>query len=143
MQDELKELLATYLKGEALEFVVGFLVYCNFVDDIVDGKADAEHVIMTFEFSAMLYTSEFYRRHFAVLLPLIKATGNAYADSVKFEGAAEEWKQRYGDMLRQVGNEVLCACVELENGYAAKREFSEKLREISYKTHHNEKGEMV
>lgn len=146
MNEELKTLLKEYLPDdEALKFAVAFLIYCNSVDDIIDcSKVDAEFVVRTFELSADLYATAFYRRNWPILLPLIKATGNSYLDSVNFERSSEAWKHNYADVLRQYGNEVLCACVELSTGSIDKRrEFSLKLREISYKTHHDVNGKAI
>ena len=137
IKKELGKLLDEYLSDEGLSWVVGFLIYCNSIDDIIDGdKTDSEFIMKTFGLALDIYSSPFYCRHCGILYPLIKATGNAYMDSVQYERTEEPWKKAQADVLRQFGNEVICACVEICGGYDKKREFSLKLRELSYHSQH-------
>lgn len=139
----LYELLKQYLHTDpdALLFAVSFLAYCHAIDDIIDGdKTDSEHIIKTFEFAATLYSSPFYQRNINILYALVRATSNAYADSVRMEKSKVKWEQTIADTLRQYGNEVIIACIEIVSGYDARREVSQQIRSISYKEHHTDKG---
>jgi len=130
---------------EALVFCLAFAKHCHNVDDIIDEKREnTDFILGAFEFAAYLYSLSFYRKHAHMLLPVIKAVTNAYADSVKFEKEKTcKWKQHYSDVLRQSGNEVVVAAVEISKGYNAKRIISEKFREISYLRHHTKEGEPI
>lgn len=145
-QEKFLHLIKEYLSADidALIFALSFSTYCHAIDDIVDGdKTDAEFIIKTFEFAACIYSSPFYQRNIWLLYPLVKATSNAYADSVNMERSNQQWRRNSADVLRQYGNEVLTACVEVVKGQDARREFSLKMREIAYEAHHNLIGEPV
>jgi hypothetical protein len=130
--------------GEALDFCICWLVLCHFVDDIVDTKKDDhEFLLKTFEHAAITYSLPFYRQHAHTLLPIIKSATNNYADSVLFEHSMHSWQRTYADALRQSGNDVLCAVVEICVGQEKRRIFSQKVREISYMSHHTKEGEVT
>lgn len=143
MRDIVSEYLAS--SPEAQLFFYSYLVHCHAVDDIIDGdREDAEFIIKTFRFVFILCSSPFYRQYQDILNPLMAAAANAYADSVTFERSKDvAWKQRYADVLRQTGNEVLLACIEIVSGYDAKRKASLALRELSYLSHHDKEGKMI
>lgn len=142
MNVSLDSLLKQYLDVDGLAFCTAFLLYAHCIDDILDGdKTDNEFVLKTFEFAAVIYTMPFYQRNCGYLLPIIKMVTNSYADSVLMEkNTPRGWQLRYADVLRQNGNDLLTMCVEICSGIDARREFSMKLREISYRVHHDEKG---
>ena len=136
---EIYALLQEYLSVEGYAFCTAFLIYAHCIDDIIDGdKQDSEFILRTFEYAALLYSLPFYQQHTGMLLPVIKSVTNSYADSVQLEKCNEEWKQKYADVLRQNGNDLLSACVEICSGIERRREFSMRVREISYKSHHDE-----
>jgi len=137
-------LLREHLSQDGYAFGTAFLIYAHCIDDIIDShpKVDSEFILKTFEFAAVLYSLPFYQQNTAMLLPVIKSVTNSYADSVQLEKSNTAWKQKYADVLRQNGNDLLSACVEICQGVDRRREFSMKVREISYRSHHNaETGE--
>jgi hypothetical protein len=145
-QDRYIEFLRKWLGTniDALGWIVCYGVYAHAIDDIIDGdKTDSEHILKTFGMAASLFMHEFCRNNFNLLYPLIMMAHNTYRDSVILENAEEEWKHKVADALRQTGNEVILACVQIVNGIEARNEASLELREISYHTHHTEEGEPI
>jgi hypothetical protein len=142
-QDKYIEFIRKYLghNVDALGWVACYGVYSHAIDDIIDGdKTDNEHILKTFELAAVLYMHKFCRDNFESLYPLIMMASNTYRDSVILERSSEVWKKRVADALRQCGNEVILACIQIAGGVEARRAASLELRELSYKTHHKEDG---
>jgi hypothetical protein len=63
-------------------------------------------------------------------------TANTYADSVQWEDSPIEYKRKIADVLRQMGNEVILAVIEIVKGVGVRREVSMKFRELSWLAHH-------
>lgn len=125
-------------------WVMAYGVYVHAIDDIIDGdKFDSEFILKTFETAAMIYSHEFYRQHWGQLYPLVKMASNTYMDSVLMERSNEKWKKNYADVLRQNGNEVLLAVIEICTGIDRRREASMEIRKLSYDTHHDKQGNPV
>lgn len=144
--DPVVKLIEEYLDAEkhkdAIEFAYYWLTLCHVVDDLIDDKnTNPESILKAFEYSAIVYSLPFYRQYAHILLPLVKAATNDYADSVLFEQSPIDWQKHYADVLRQNGNMVICAVIELCVGIDARRSFSQRIREISYIMHHTEEGE--
>ncbi len=126
---------------DAQLFCCNYVILCHAIDDIIDEqKVDTEHVLKTFELTAVVYNNLFYLRNFSMLYPIVKIASNSYADSVLMERSNSPWKKLHSDVLRSVANEVILCCVELLEGYDVRREASMILREISYKSHHDKDG---
>lgn len=125
---------------EALYWVVSYVCFCHAVDDLIDGdKTDSDFILKVFEFAALVYSYPFYIQHINTLYPLTRMAHNSYADSISMEKKID-WRKNYGDVLRQNGNEVILAVIELVSDYDTKRKASLELREIAYKAHHKEDG---
>lgn len=138
--------LKSYLEKDvdALLWVLAYTTYVHAIDDIIDGdNTESEHILKTFELAAIIYSYPWYLQNRHTLYPLVIMASNTYMDSVKLEKSNELWKQRVADALRQTGNEVILACIQIVGGIEARREASLKLREISWRTHHNELGEPI
>jgi hypothetical protein len=71
------------------------------------------------------------------------SAGLSYVQSVEYERSKVPWKLKFADSLRSEANNVLIFIVNNESGYEKALEFSEKLREFSYKEHHTEEGVMI
>jgi hypothetical protein len=128
-------------RPDALAWICAYGIYCHAIDDIIDGdKTDSEHVLKTFELAAVIYMNDFCRQYAHILYPLVIMASNTYRDSVILEKAEEEWKRKVADALRQTGNEVVLAVIEIAGGVEARREASLELREISWFTHHTLEG---
>jgi hypothetical protein len=126
---------------DAVNWVLAFVTYCHAIDDIIDNdipkdKSRQEFIIKTFEFSEILFTNVFYLQHINILRPLVKMTANTYADSVQWEDSPIEYKRKIADVLRQMGNEVILAVIEIVKGVGVRREVSMKFRELSWLAHH-------
>jgi hypothetical protein len=125
-------------------FGLSYVTYCHAIDDIIDGdKKDYEHILKTFDFAATIFSSPFYVRNLHLLYPLVKSASNSFADSVTFERSGEVWSEAMADVLRQQGNEVLCAVVEIVSGIDAKRAFSKEARKLGYDSHHDSFGRPI
>src|ERR1051326_6385798 len=133
------ELVRQYTSQNSYEFILAYISYCHAIDDLVDGdKTDAKYIIQCFNFAAVLYSSQYYRDHQEQLFPLIMSAGLSYVQSVDYERSKVPWKLKFADSLRSEANNVLIFIVNNESGYEKALEFSEKLREFSYKEHHTE-----
>jgi hypothetical protein len=135
--------LNQYLKDniDALIWVLAYSTYVHGIDDIIDkDNTESEHILKTFELAAVIYSYPFYLQNLNILYPLVIMASNTYMDSVKLENQPEVWKQRVSDALRQTGNEVILACIQIVGGVDIRREASMKLREISWRTHHTIEG---
>lgn len=140
-------LLREYLLScpDAILWMQGYGVYVHAIDDIIDNdipkdKKRQQFILDTFEFAETIYSNPFYIAHINTLRPLVKMTSQTYMDSVQWEDSEEVWKRQVADGLRQMGNEIFLAVIEIVCGLQKKREASLKLREISYKAHHTPTG---
>lgn len=126
---------------DALLWVLSYTTYVHAVDDIIDEEIrDEEFLLKTFEMAAVVYSSHFYVRNISALYPLIVMASNTYMDSVILEKQSEAWKRYTADHLRQTGNEVILACIQIVGGMDVRRQASMELREISYFLHHDSEG---
>jgi len=124
----------------AYNFCMSYMLFCHAVDDIVDDKkVEPEHVLKTWDLATVVFSNPFYIKYSNVLSPLIRASCNMYADSVKYEKETD-WRKTCADTLRHSGNMVVAAAVELVAGYEAKREISDILNICSYEAH---KGDII
>lgn len=133
---------------DAMLWLVAYGIYVNAIDDIIDqdipkDKTKAQFILEQFEFAEVVYSNDFYIRHVNKLRPLVKMTSGAYMQSVKWEESPEKWKSQIADSLRQIGNEVILAVIEIVNGTKVRNEARPELLEISYKTHHMADGTPV
>lgn len=127
---------------DALAFIIKFNEACHRIDDIIDEcKCESEFVMETFFLWTELLSSNFYASHRVYLYPSIVLIFNTYADSNKMMAKDQpDWKQKYGDALRFVGNDIVIQIVTLLCGWKSARELSILLREHSYIIHHDGNG---
>lgn len=145
------DILRKYLLNQnpdALLWIQAYGLFVHAVDDIIDNDAPKDKtrqqlILQTFEFAESVYSNHFYIKHIGTLRPLIKMTSNAYMDSVLWEGADEPWKRQVSDALRQIGNEVLLAVIEICGGFNARRQASLEIRQVSWHAHHLKDGTPV
>lgn len=127
--------------SNAILWILAYAIYTHAIDDIIDEEIPKdsvkdEFILKTFEFAETVYTNIYYLTHISRLRPLVKMVSNTYMDSVQMEKSNSKWKKDYADVLRTMGNEILLAVIEIENGLNSRREASLELRELSYRTHH-------
>lgn len=126
------------------EFLRLWRSYVHGIDDLIDGDAvGSEALLGTFMQAAFVYSHPFYLANLPSLRQLVVNCTNAYADSVAWEKDSEEWKRQFADHYRHFGAEMVLAIASICGGYAHMREASKVLREICWREHHNEKGEVV
>jgi hypothetical protein len=140
------EIIRKYLQGQpdAQSWLLLYGIYAHAIDDIIDGdKTSSDHILETFETGLLLYSHVFYRQHCDMLYTLCKLAHNAYADSVKLEKSDDKIDKLIADPLRQYGNELILAVIELVSGKDARNAASKELRPLSWRTHHNEIGQAI
>lgn len=143
--DAYYEFLMKYLYGDALLWMLSYGIYVHAIDDIIDqdipgNEVREQFMLKTFEFAECIFSNIFYINNLSKLRPLIKMASYTYMNSVLWEHSKEEWKKKVADHLRQQGNNVVLAVVEICSGIDARNRASIELMEISYKTHHLEDG---
>lgn len=124
----------------AEKFLNMWYIYCHSIDDLLDGEIPAEHIkeyiISLLIFSKDLYNSPFFLKNYAELNGIVNAAANAYADSVKWEGADKPYSD-HADVLRSQGNDMLCAVAKIYGGFSRMRNASTMIRELSFKDQRN------
>lgn len=144
--DQYIEVIRKYLHGnpDAQSWITLYGIYAHSIDDIIDGeRTDNKHILFTFETGLMLYSHIFYQRNFVHLYALCKMAHTAYADSVHLERSEDAIDKLIADPLRQYGNEIILAVIEIVSGKEARDAASIELRKISYRTHHLKDGTPV
>lgn len=150
MDTPAQELLRQRIDGilgqdtEAAKFVRLFGVWCHGIDDDVDNPGmPPEQKVRLHWIAAALFSSNFYQAHARELFPVVSLIANAYADSVCWEKSEVDWQARQADVLRNCGNDMLLAVINIVGGYDAMREVSRLIREVSHYRHHDEHGKPI
>jgi hypothetical protein len=141
--DQYCEIIRKYLHGfaDAQSWLLLYGIYCHSIDDIIDGdQTSDEHKLATFETALMLYSHVFYQQNIAQLYTLCKLAHTSYVDSVRLEKSENPTDQLIADPLRQVGNEIILAVIEMCAGKDARNAASKELRPLAWKTHHTPEG---
>lgn len=128
---------------EALAFIRAFGTWCHGIDDDVDEGLPPEQRVRLHWLSAALFSSNFYQAHARELFPVVSLIANAYADSVVWEKSDVTWQRTQADVLRNCGNEMMLAVINIVGGYDAMREVSRLIREVSHYRHHDEQGNPI
>lgn len=142
----LDELSKEVCKGDsdAMLFCGLWMGYCHGIDDLIDNMIDGhattspEEILRLFATAAVIYNSNFYRKHQQQLFPLVLAITNMYADSVAWEKSPVEHKRKIADTLRCCGNEMYFMVALICGGYQHMRVLSPKIRERSWILQHND-----
>ncbi len=143
MSDIFKAFLFKYLGNhpDALLWVLSYVAYCHCIDDIIDKDNDnPEFILKTFRLAITIFSYHFYQQHIHTLKPLTEMAHDCYRDSVVMEQKPHPkvWEKRVGDVIRQNANDVILAVIAIVSGIDARNEASMLLRELSYKTHHDD-----
>lgn len=121
---------------DAENFLKTWYVYCHAVDDLIDGDVPAEEIkewlIRLLYYSKELYSSTFYLTNIIEFYGVIDAVVNAYADSIKWEGADKPWCD-IANVIRSQGNDVALVTAKLCGGYEHMRAMSLTSRQMSFK----------
>lgn len=133
---------------DAMLWLLAYGLYAHAIDDIIDqdipgDQTRQQFMLRNFEFAEAVFSNHFYISNVSKLRPLIKMTSQAYMDSVQWEGSSTVWKRQVSDGLRQIGNEVTLAVIEIVCGLEAKRQASLEFRELCWKTHHLKDGSPI
>jgi hypothetical protein len=128
---------------DALRFLMHWNLFCHGVDDLIDmeDRPCPEDVISTFSQANILFTQPFYQANFARLQTTVMLSANAYADSVAWEKSPDKGHRILADVIRSYGNEMFMAVALICGGYQHMRRISQKVRDHSWKAHHDENGE--
>lgn len=138
-QDTLKRLCCGDAGAE--QWATLWQLYVHRIDDLVDGELQGpEELLRTFALAPVLYTHPFFQAHFKELRALVLLCTNAYADSVAFERAPEDWKRQWADHYRHFAIEVVLAVGQICGGYEHVRTFSADARSVCHWGHHDPDG---
>lgn len=131
--------------AEALSFLRHYLDLGHRIDDVIDTPGiTKEHILQTFILAITLFSmNSFYLKHRDRLYPLVISSLNSYATSVMWEKSDEAHLKTMADHLRSAGVQVIEFVALICGGIERMRVLSMDLRENSWLTHHNEKGESV
>lgn len=147
LQERFAKFAENYLgeNPDALVFCLNYVAYAHMIDDIIDEDIPPDmhrkqFIMQTFRIAPVLFANIFYLNNFSTLYGLVKMAHDSYVESLTYESSNEEWKQRLGDFLRQNGNEVILACIEIVGGSVKKIQAAVELRELAYETHHTPEG---
>ena len=121
-------------KPEAWSFLLLHSQLTNIIDDLIDEDFQRERLLRAFYIASLLYSSDYFLRNRAILLPIEHQIINTYADSVDWETSGEEKKVAAADVIRHCGQEMVFAVIKLEFGYDMLRQLSGKLREMFLNT---------
>jgi len=116
-------------KQEAWQFLQLHTQYVHTIDDIIDETFDKERLLRAMFIASLLYSSDYFVRNRANLLPIEHSVLNTYADSVDWETSSGEKKLKAADVMRHAQQEMIFAVIKLEFGYDILRQWSGKLRE--------------
>jgi len=131
-------------QADAVDFLFAWHAYCHELDDVVDNPLSPETPEMLLASqvrAACLYTCPFFQQNAAALRPLVFLIASAWGDSVKFEHSGDSGLRTYGDSLRLVGNEMVCAVALICGGFAHLRRISPRLRKLAWANQHAPVGE--
>lgn len=142
----LDELSKEVCKGDsdAMLFCGLWFGYCHAIDDLIDNMEDGrattrpEEILKMLVTAAVIYNSNFYRRHQEQLFPMVISITNAYADSVAWERSPCKSHRVIADVLRCVGNEMFFMVALLCGGYDHMRTMSPKIRDRSWRLQHDD-----
>jgi len=127
----------------AADFLKHWSAYVHGIDDIIDESPGPESILETFMLAAFVYTHPFFVANMVQLRQIAVNCTNAYADTVMWEKSDEAWRKNFSDHYRHFGAEMVIAVAALCGGYHHARMISPALRELCWREHHNEKGEVT
>ena len=128
--------------AQAEAWLVKWTAYVHLVDDIVD--EDMDKVTRGAQVCAMgataleLYSHPFYLANVARLGQVALNCTNAFADVIPWEaweGVDGKWKERFADVYRHFGCEMVLAVASIKGGYNLMRAISEQLRVMCWTDH--------
>ena len=134
---ELLKELAILFEGrpDVLHFLYLYGEYCECMDDLVDEGNSPERVDKSGQLRMELGQTTYWLKHSHYLWLVERLIHNTYFDTVKWEGAEEEWKRRDAKALSHCAYNMLFSVILLEFGYDKLRELSERFRTHAHERH--------
>lgn len=124
-------------REDAYAFICAWQTFCSAVDDLNDGDIKGVDALSrTFFVSIQTLTSNFWQQHGRDLYLLSALITNDYIDSHNCD-------VKFRDFLRSNGNQMLMAVAFICGGFDHLRKMSLKIREISYREHHDDRGNPI
>ena len=123
---------------EAMQCCDLFYKVAHALDDFIDCKEDNrptmsnEDIIALFMTTAGLYNCSYWRKHADVLLGVVIALTNTWADSVAWERSPVEHRRNMANVLRTCGDDFFFMVAMIEGGWAHMRKMSPLIRETDY-----------
>lgn len=145
MKDETLELIDLVCAGndEAKNFCFRYLNVVHLADDIVDGDIDKKELPKYSSILIDLLNHPFYLKNSITLYPLLKMAYLNWEHSNRLMDSSDNIDNKIGDITRVCGNDILTAVCLLTQGWEKAVELGVRLKRLSYKTHHNEKGDAI
>lgn len=123
----------------AAEFLAIAGQYGDALDNVVDISNEPSRVKALCEKNAEMYNCAYWKRWGHLLLFVITLARNQYFDSVKWEGAEEEWKRQHAKVYSHAGILIILSVIMIEYGNQAVDNVSLSLREEAYTLHKEDK----
>lgn len=153
LQTRLHSLFTEISNGnaQAYEWLVLWNQHIHRLDDIIDepGEYNSDQIIEAFAKAQGVVIHPFFVENKATLWPIILLAANAYSDSNNYlndHEAVEIWTKQVGDVLRSYGNEVMIVVAGIcavNDSFQRMRALSHKIRELSWRIHHDSKGRSI
>lgn len=134
--DEVNKLFLDHPDGElAQQFLQMYNVFAHFLDDLIDKDIDVNgfNISKVLYYNQNIYAHPFYLKYMGILFPVMRIVHNTYFDTVKMETNDVKWQQEYAKVLKQCGDEVFLAIIEIVGGYDKRMELGVGIRENSWK----------
>jgi hypothetical protein len=130
---------------EAMRWLFAFHEYCHEIDDLEDGEAKGvQPSLRIHQRARVVYTLPFFLRHEAELGAVMESVLQLYADSRLWEKSEHERQRRMADVFRCSGNLVVLTVARLVGwGWEQQRMISPLLWDMSWRSHHDVKGDPI
>jgi hypothetical protein len=115
---------------EAYNFCKGWHIFAHRIDDHVDEKT-VENLQDTINLLMDLLNSNYYRKHYLSLQPLIEVTEIQWTLANLWENSEKKVEKFTSEFLRSASNNILLQVAWLEGGRSRVREVIEDIYKIS------------
>lgn len=123
--------------ASAAEFLWHWARWCHAIDDVVDGETKTpEGIVSAFALAPLVFGHPFYLENLSALRVVTLLVSNMYADSEEMRATPTEWCQKFADVYRHAGNEMVLAVALICGGYEHVRAISFEQRATCYDTQH-------
>jgi len=135
-----EEILTKLTNEQAKNFILTYIYYIEYADDLVDGESiDRLLAVKNFTSLAIQVFNHPYYVRYREALCMVEVNNNInYFTSVSWEKSNASWKRRDAKMLARSGIEMIFAVLVVELGIEQARPLCEELREIVHLYHYSD-----